>query len=33
MFGKVMSMIKPRLAVGYHFFNDFDTHHKLESVD
>ena len=24
-FGKVMSMIKPRLAVGYHFFNDFDT--------
>jgi len=25
MFGKVMSMIKPRLAVGYHVFNDFDT--------
>jgi len=24
-FGKVMSLIKPRLAVGYHFFNDFDT--------
>ncbi len=24
-FGKVMSMVKPRLAVGYHFFNDFDT--------
>lgn len=24
-FGKVMSEIKPRLAVGYHFFNDFDT--------
>ncbi len=24
-FGKVMSDIKPRLAVGYHFFNDFDT--------
>jgi ribonuclease Z len=24
-FGKVMSMIKPRMAVGYHFFNDFDT--------
>ncbi len=24
-FGKVMSIIKPRLAVGYHFFNDFDT--------
>ncbi len=25
MFGKVMSQIKPRLAVGYHVFNDFDT--------
>lgn len=24
-FGKVMSEVKPRLAVGYHFFNDFDT--------
>jgi ribonuclease Z len=24
-FGKVMSTIKPKLAVGYHFFNDFDT--------
>ncbi len=24
-FGKVMSQTKPRLAVGYHFFNDFDT--------
>ena len=24
-FGKVMSMIEPRLAVGYHFQNDFDT--------
>ena len=24
-FGKVMSEIKPRMAVGYHFFNDFDT--------
>lgn len=24
-FGKVMSMTEPRLAVGYHFFNDFDT--------
>jgi hypothetical protein len=23
-FGKVMSEIKLRLAVGYHFFNDFD---------
>ena len=25
MFGKVMSTIKPRMAVGYHVFNDFDT--------
>ncbi len=25
MFGKVMSDIKPRMAVAYHFFNDFDT--------
>lgn len=25
MFGKVMSMLKPRLAVGYHVFVDFDT--------
>jgi ribonuclease Z len=24
-FGKVMSEVKPRLAVGYHFYNDFDT--------
>ena len=24
-FGKVMSMTKPRLAVGYHFYNDADT--------
>ena len=24
-YGKVMSAVKPRLAVGYHFFNDFDT--------
>ena len=24
-FGKVMSLVKPRLAVGYHFQNDFDT--------
>ncbi len=24
-FGKVMATVKPRLAVGYHFFNDFDT--------
>jgi ribonuclease Z len=25
MFGKVMSEIKPRMAVGYHTFNDFNT--------
>jgi len=24
-FGKVMASTQPRLAVGYHFFNDFDT--------
>ncbi len=24
-FGKVMAEIKPRMAVGYHFFNDYDT--------
>ncbi len=24
-FGKVMSATRPRIAVGYHFFNDFDT--------
>ena len=24
-FGKVMSLVAPRLAVGYHFYNDFDT--------
>jgi len=24
-FGKVMSILKPRMAVAYHFFNDFDT--------
>jgi ribonuclease Z len=24
-FGKVMSMTKPRMAVAYHFFNDWDT--------
>ena len=28
-FGKVMSMIKPRLAVAYHFFNDFDTRYPI----
>jgi ribonuclease Z len=24
-----MSMIKPRLAVAYHFFNDFDTRYPI----
>ena len=24
-FGKVMAATEPRMAVGYHFFNDFDT--------
>jgi ribonuclease Z len=24
-FGKVMSSVKPRMAVAYHFFNDYDT--------
>jgi ribonuclease Z len=24
-FGKVMSLVKPRLGIGYHFYNDFDT--------
>jgi len=23
-FGKVMSLVQPRMAVGYHFYNDFD---------
>ena len=31
-FGKVMSIIKPRLAVGYHFFNDFDTAPEVERL-
>ena len=28
-FGKVMSRIKPRMAVAYHFFNDYDTSHSI----
>jgi len=32
MFGKVMSSIKPRLAVAYHFFNDFDTRPEVERL-
>jgi ribonuclease Z len=31
MFGKVMSLIKPRMAVGYHVFNDFDTAPQIMS--
>jgi ribonuclease Z len=31
MFGKVMSLIKPRMAVGYHVFNDFDTNPQIMS--
>jgi ribonuclease Z len=29
-FGKMMSIIKPRMAVAYHFFNDFDTSPDIE---
>ena len=29
MFGKVMSEIKPRMAVGYHVFNDWDTQPQI----
>ena len=32
MFGKVMSMIQPRMAVAYHFFNDFDTAPVVEGL-
>ncbi len=28
-FGKVMSLVQPRLAVAYHFFNDFDTRERI----
>jgi len=28
-FGAVMSKIKPRMAIAYHFFNDFDTAPKV----
>jgi ribonuclease Z len=28
-FGKVMSTVKPRLAVGYHFYNDFDIQPEM----
>ena len=30
-FGRVMSLTKPRLAVGYHFQNDFDTAPEIHS--
>ena len=29
-FGKVMSLIKPRMAIAYTFFNDFDTAPKIQ---
>ncbi len=29
-FGKMMSIIKPRMAVAYHFFNDFDTSASID---
>jgi len=28
-FGKVMSMVKPRIAVAFHFYNDFDTQPEI----
>jgi ribonuclease Z len=28
-FGKVMSLVEPRMAVAYHFFNDFDTRERI----
>ena len=28
-FGKVMADVKPRMAVAYHFFNDFDTRYPI----
>lgn len=30
-FGKVMSLVKPRLAIGYHFYNDFDTEPEVRN--
>jgi ribonuclease Z len=29
-FGKIMSLVKPRLAIAFHFFNDFDTRFLVE---
>jgi ribonuclease Z len=31
MFGKVMAETRPRMAVGYHVFNDFDTKPQIMS--
>ncbi len=31
MFGKVMSLTKPRMAVAYHFYNEFDTAPTVEA--
>ncbi len=28
-FGKIMSEVKPRMAIAYHFFNDFDTQPRV----
>jgi len=28
-FGRIMSIIQPRMAVAFHFFNDFDTRHDI----
>ena len=30
-FGKVMSLVEPRLAIGYHFYNDFDTEPEVRA--
>jgi ribonuclease Z len=30
-FGKIMSLVKPKLAIAFHFFNDFDTRAGIES--
>ncbi|MGQ0654501.1 MAG: hypothetical protein ACT4P4_19920 [Betaproteobacteria bacterium] len=29
--GKVFDLVRPRLAVGYHFYNDFDTAPETEA--
>jgi ribonuclease Z len=29
-FGKIMSLVKPRIAIAFHFFNDFDTASGVE---